>query len=174
MYNVLFVCLGNICRSPLAEGVLRKKLEEEGLLGRVRVDSAGLHGFHEGEPPDRRSIKAALARGYSLEGQLARKITQEDFYQFDLIIGMDFANKVALERVKPENSRAEIHLLLDFAENPAQREVPDPYYGGAKDFEHIINLIESGTEGLVKILRNLPQSHHPAPPSVKDKPTRSA
>ncbi len=153
MYGVLFVCLGNICRSPSAEGMLRRRLEQEGLQEQVFIDSAGMHDFHAGSEPDIRAIQAAMSRGYSLDGLLARKVAAEDFSRFDLILGMDFSHKQALERIKPKKSSARIALLLDYAKNPPQREVPDPYYGGAADFEYALDLIEAGVEGLIDHIR---------------------
>ncbi len=153
MYSVLFVCLGNICRSPSAEGMMRSRISNAGLPpGSLRIDSAGLHGFHAGEPPDSRARRAARNRGYSLDGQTARQVTREDFTEYDLILGMDSSHIKALERNMPKNGTARISLLLDFAENPSQREVPDPYYGGEEDFEYVLDLIETGVDGLVRFL----------------------
>jgi protein-tyrosine phosphatase len=156
MHNVLFVCLGNICRSPMAEGVLRKRLEEGELSNPGKIDSAGIHGFHAGSSPDPRAAETAMRRGYILDGQRARQVNLQDFSGFDLILAMDFSHLNALKRIRPDKSTSEISLLLDFADNPPQREVPDPYYGGPDGFEYALDLIEAGVAGLIKnINKNL-------------------
>jgi len=148
---VLFVCLGNICRSPTAEGVLRAIAAREypGLM--LDVDSAGTADYHVGEPPDRRTVAAARRRGYDLAGLRARQVQPEDFNRFDFVLAMDRANLEALARLRPEDARARLALFLDFAPDSGS-EVPDPYYGSVEDFERVIELCESGARGLLDSL----------------------
>ncbi len=140
--KILFVCLGNICRSPTAQGVLEKLLSEKRLQDRFIIDSAGCHDYHAGEPPDRRAIKAAALRGIDISTQRARKIEIEDFQKFDFIFAMDKENLRYLKKIAPKNSKAEIKLFLDYAPELNTDEVPDPYYGGSEDFERVLNLLE--------------------------------
>jgi protein-tyrosine phosphatase len=151
--SVLFVCLGNICRSPTAEGVFRRLARDAGLDGRVRVDSAGTGGYHIGASPDARALAAAQARGYDLSGIRARKIAPEDFELFDLILAMDEDNLLDLREVAPENPRARIGLLLDYAPHLGLRAVPDPYYGGRRGFEQVLDLVTDACSALVEELR---------------------
>ncbi len=152
MNRILFVCLGNICRSPAAEGVLRYHLEQAGLTDKFYLDSAGLNGLHAGSPPDRRMVAAAADRGISLDGIIARPFHPSDFGRYDYVIGMDLSHLNALERMKPKDSRASVSLLMDHAENPRAREVPDPYYGEGRDFEYALDLIETGVDALLSRL----------------------
>lgn len=149
--GVLFVCLGNICRSPTAEGVLRAIAAREypGLM--LEVDSAGTADFHVGEPPDRRTVAAARRRGYDLAGLRARQVQREDFNRFDYVLAMDRANLAALEHLRPRDASARLALFLEFAPE-AVPEVPDPYYGGVEDFERVLDLCESGARGLLDSL----------------------
>lgn len=151
--SVLFVCLGNICRSPTAEGVFRKLVADAGLHQRVRIDSAGTAGYHEGHPPDARAVAAAAARGFVLDGIRARRVAAEDFEIFDLILAMDEDNLVDLRRVAPENSRAELRLLLEYSPGPGITAVPDPYYGGRNGFEQVLDLVADACAGLLEELR---------------------
>jgi protein-tyrosine phosphatase len=151
--SVLFVCLGNICRSPTAEGVFRHLAREAGLEGRVHIDSAGTGGYHVGAPPDARAVAAAQARGYDLGPIRARKIAPEDFEQFNLILAMDEDNLVHLRGIAPETSRARLGLLLDYAPGRREREVPDPYYGGRNGFEQVLDLVNEACAGLLEELR---------------------
>lgn len=152
--RVLFVCTGNICRSPTAEGVLRHKLAEQGLADRVGVESAGLGDWHIGHPPDPRAIARAGLRGYDLTPLRARLFEPEDFHDFDLILAMDRGHLAAMERRRPAGARARLHLFLDFApEAVPAREVPDPYYGGLADYDHALDLIEPGVDGLIAALK---------------------
>lgn len=146
--RVLLVCLGNICRSPTAEGILRHKLEQAGLADRVEVDSCGTGGWHVGKAPDRRAMAAAARRGFDLSGLRARQLEADDFRRFDYLLAMDRDNLLALEARCPPDCRAHIGLFLDFAgyENQA---VPDPYFGGKEGFEEVLDLVEAGAEGLV-------------------------
>ena len=150
---VLFVCLGNICRSPTAEGVFRALVEEAGLAQRIRVDSAGTGGYHVGAPPDARAAAAAQARGYDLSTIRARKVAEQDFHEFDLILAMDEDNLMHLEGMTPEASRARLGLLLDYAPARRERAVPDPYYGGRNGFEQVLDLVTEACAGLLQELR---------------------
>lgn len=150
--RVLLVCMGNICRSPTAEGVVRKYVENAGLLHSVDVDSAGTHAYHVGEPPDQRSQKAAAKRGYDLSKLRARRVEAGDFLRFDLILAMDRDNLSMLMDACPVEERYRIKLFLEYAENLSEKEVPDPYYGGPAGFERVLDLIEAGASGLVKNL----------------------
>lgn len=157
-YRVLMVCLGNICRSPTAEGVLRAKLEAAGLGEAVSVDSAGTSGYHAGEKPDARAIRHAEQRGYALSALRARQVGAEDFRRFDLILAMDDENLRELRRLRPEDATAELMLLLDHATDPQRPRgngrVPDPYYGPAGGFDHVLDLIEHGCDGVVTHIRD--------------------
>ncbi|WPC03643.1 low molecular weight protein-tyrosine-phosphatase [Pseudomonas benzenivorans] len=150
--RVLFVCLGNICRSPTAEGVLRHKLREAGLAARVEVDSAGTGDWHVGKAPDTRTGQAALRRGYDLSALRARQVSAEDFARFDLILAMDASNLRHLERLRPSGGGAELDLFLRRYQL-ALDEVPDPYYGGEAGFEQVLDLIEQAGDALVRELR---------------------
>jgi protein-tyrosine phosphatase len=148
--TVLFVCLGNICRSPTAEGVLRAIAAREfpGLV--VSVDSAGTADYHVGEPPDRRTIAAARRRGYDLGALRARQIKPEDFDRFDHVLAMDRANLVELQKLRRPESSAEVKLFLEYSPSRDFEEVPDPYYGGVEDFERVLDLCEVAARGLLQ------------------------
>ena len=147
--GVLFVCMGNICRSPIAEGVFRKAAAKAGLLGRIRIDSAGTHGAHAGEPPDRRATMAARARGYDIAPLRARLVKPEDFLRHDWIFAMDENNLGVLSEMRPDDYAGHLGLLLDLAPQVGAREVPDPYFGGTDGFERVIDLIEPASDALV-------------------------
>ena len=151
--RVLMVCMGNICRSPTAEGVLRHKLREAGLGDIVEVDSAGTHSYHVGEPPDRRSARHAQRRGYDLSALRARKVSDADFEKFDLILAMDWENLSLLEDQCPPQHRAKLRRLTEFAQRHASPVVPDPYYSGADGFEAVLDLVEDACDGVVAHLR---------------------
>lgn len=153
MTQLLFVCMGNICRSPTAEGVVRVQLDKAGLAGRVEVDSAGTHGYHTGEPPDPRAQRLALRRGYDLSRLRARRVSEADFVRFDRILAMDSDNLEILLRQCPPEHRHKLGLLLDYSRGFAEREVPDPYYGNDAGFERVLDLIEDAARGLVENLR---------------------
>jgi protein-tyrosine phosphatase len=149
--SVLFVCMGNICRSPTAEGVFRHHVNERGLGDRIVVDSAGTHAYHVGEPPDRRAFAAAERRGISLAEIQARRVADSDFEEFDYIIAMDESNQQLLVDQAPEEHRVKVQLFLSFA-SVGETEVPDPYYGGAAGFERVLDLIEEASRGLLETL----------------------
>ena len=150
--SVLFVCMGNICRSPTAEGVFRRLVAEAGLVDKIEVDSAGTHAYHVGEPPDRRSQAAAASRGYDLSPLRARRVDATDFERFDLILAMDGDNLERLEASAGPDRRARLGLFLEYGSAGAG-EVPDPYYGGASGFERVLDLIEDASRGLLQSLR---------------------
>lgn len=152
--RILFVCLGNICRSPTAEGVLRAMAARGSETLLLTVDSAGTADYHVGEPPDRRTVAAARRRGYELAHLRARLILPEDFERFDHILAMDRNNLSELKRNRPAGSTAEISLFLPFAGVPVD-EVPDPYQGGVEDFERVLDLCEQGAEGVLRRLREI-------------------
>lgn len=148
--SVLFVCMGNICRSPSAEAVFRHKAKEQGL--NLHIDSAGTIGSHAREKPDHRAQKVGVARGYSFDKIKARKVTVDDFEKFDLILAMDEHNVSELNKVAPTHLKNKIKLFLDFADNHDETEVPDPYYGGARGFQFVLDLVEDASDGLIKLL----------------------
>jgi protein-tyrosine phosphatase len=148
-YSVLFVCMGNICRSPTAHGVFRHKVIASGLGDVVRVDSAGTHNYHPGSPPDERSQEYAAQRGYDLSSLRARQIRSADFAQHDLILAMDLDNLALLQQQCPPQHQAKLKRLTEFCLTHASPVVPDPYYGGAHGFEHVLDLVEDACEGLL-------------------------
>jgi protein-tyrosine phosphatase len=154
--RILFVCMGNICRSPTAEGVMRGLLREAGLEDRIELDSAGTGGWHAGDPPDTRATAAARARGVVLDGA-ARAVTAEDFERFDLLLAMDRENeRDLLARAPDVEGRAKVRLLREFdpeAVAAGDLDVPDPYYGGARGFEHVLDLVEAACRGLLAEVR---------------------
>jgi len=150
--RILLICMGNICRSPTAEGVLRRKLAQAGLADSVEVDSAGTLGYHAGEPPDPRAQKAAAKRGYDLSKLRARRVKEADFLRFDMILAMDRDNLAELRRACPAAQVSRLGLFLEYARNFEAEEVPDPYYGGPQGFEHVLDLIEDAADGLVELL----------------------
>ena len=150
---VLFVCLGNICRSPTAEGVFRAALEQVGLAGRIVADSAGVGNWHVGSPPDRRAIRAAQRRGYDLTRLRARQVDAADFARFGWILAMDRAILRELEELRPGEFAGHLGLFLDLAPELGVREVPDPYYGGAEGFERVLDLVEAASPKLVERFR---------------------
>jgi protein-tyrosine phosphatase len=151
--RVLMVCMGNICRSPTAEGVLRHKLEGAGLADAVAVDSAGTYGGHVGDPPDARAQRHAKARGIDLSRLRARRVTEDDFRRFDLVLAMDDDNLTALAALRPADG-VEPRLLTSFARRgAAARDVPDPYYGGPQGFDLVLDLIDDACDGLLEHLQ---------------------
>jgi protein-tyrosine phosphatase len=147
--RVLFVCMGNICRSPTAEGVFRKLVQERAPHLEVEIDSAGTHGYHVGDPPDRRAIAAAARRGVDLGGLRARTVEDADFEAFDLLVAMDQLNREVLLDRSPDEYRERIRLMLEFAPSTDLEDVPDPYYGGAVGFERVLDLVEEASTGLL-------------------------
>jgi protein-tyrosine phosphatase len=150
--RILFVCMGNICRSPTAEGVFRHHAQRSGMAENLHIDSAGTHAYHVGEPADRRARAAAERRGISLEGIAARRVATEDFERFDYILAMDEDNLARLHAESPDEHRHKLHLFLELAEAD-EREVPDPYYGGAAGFERVLDLVEDASRKLLEALR---------------------
>ncbi|ODC02976.1 protein-tyrosine-phosphatase [Terasakiispira papahanaumokuakeensis] len=151
--RILFVCLGNICRSPAAEGVFRARAEQAGLLTPLEIDSAGTGDWHVGHAPDERMQQAAKRRGYALEALRARQVTAQDLDNFDLIFAMDEQNLKDLRAMASnENAAAKIQLFLNLAPDLAEHEVPDPYYGGPDGFDHVLDLIETASDALLKRL----------------------
>ena len=151
--SILFVCTGNICRSPAAEGVLRDALRRAGLQEQVRIASAGTHGYHAGEPPDERAQRHAARRGYEIGGLRARAVARSDFEEFDLILAMDRGHLRILQRLAPQAHRHKLRLFMEYAEGWSEQEVPDPYYGGPEGFEQMLDMIEAGARGLLAALR---------------------
>jgi protein-tyrosine phosphatase len=152
--RILFVCLGNICRSPTAEGAMRALVREAGLADEIEVDSAGTGSWHVGSSPDRRATRAARARGIALEGA-AREVRSEDFEDFDLLIAMDGSNLRALRQLAPtEEARSKVRLLREFdPADPRPADVPDPYYGASGGFEEVLDLVQASCEGLLAQIR---------------------
>jgi protein-tyrosine phosphatase len=155
--RVLFVCLGNICRSPTAEGVLRSIAAREFPSLSIEIDSAGTADYHTGEPPDRRTVAAARRRGYDLAGLRARQLQPVDFDRFDLVLAMDRSNLTEIESRRPQHAKSRVAMFLEFAPDAADSEVPDPYYGGIEDFERVLDLCEVAARGLLAHLATDPQ-----------------
>ncbi|MDH5472293.1 MAG: low molecular weight phosphotyrosine protein phosphatase [Gammaproteobacteria bacterium] len=151
--KVLFICMGNICRSPTAEGVFRHHVNQSGLDRHIHIDSAGTHAYHVGQPPDNRAQAAARNRNIDLSSQRARKVAAEDFYEFDYLIAMDNNNISDLHSICPSGQEDKLHLFLNFAANTQTREVPDPYYGGSNGFEHVLDLVEQASIGLLSTIQ---------------------
>lgn len=151
--SVLFVCLGNICRSPTAEGVLRTVARREGLADRIVAASAGVGDWHVGSPPDRRAVQAAQRRGYDLSALRARQIVRSDFERFGWIFAMDRGVLSELEALRPDDFAGHLGLYLDVAPGLGVRDVPDPYYGGPEGFEHVLDLVEAASGALIQKLR---------------------
>ncbi len=151
--KVLFVCMGNICRSPTAEGVFVKLIEEQGLEDRFEIDSAGTHAYHEGEAPDLRAQKAAQARDVKLKHLKARKVVVGDFEDYHYILAMDQDNFSILTEACPEQHQHKIKYFMDYAPHLETREVPDPYYGGRYGFETVLDLVEEAAKGFVNTLK---------------------
>jgi len=153
MIKVLFVCMGNICRSPTAEGVFRQVVEEQGLTDLILIDSAGTHSYHIGSQPDPRAQTAARSRGIDLSTLRGRQVNNNDFDKFDYVLAMDNNNHADLE-VVAKGPADNLHMFLKFADNYSEQEVPDPYYGGDQGFEHVLDLIEDASRGLLTHIRD--------------------
>jgi protein-tyrosine phosphatase len=151
--GVLFVCLGNICRSPTAHGVFRNLLLKHGLQNKVRVDSAGTGNWHVGRPPDKRAIDAAVSQGYDISDLRARRVDIEDFQKFDYLLAMDWSNLNHLQTLCPEKLNPHIGLFLDYLGKGDGHEVPDPYYGGISGFADVLDMVEKASMGLLKSMR---------------------
>ncbi|MCB1646694.1 MAG: low molecular weight phosphotyrosine protein phosphatase [Pseudomonadales bacterium] len=151
-YSVLFVCMGNICRSPTAEGVFRHKAMASGMD--LNIDSAGTGGWHQGEAPDERAQAAAAARGYDLSQIRARQVTATDFDHFDYVLAMDSDNLRNLQYIRPAASKAKLALFMDYATDVTETEVPDPYYGGVNGFEQVLDMVEAASEGLIATIKS--------------------
>ncbi|HEY8942413.1 MAG TPA: low molecular weight protein-tyrosine-phosphatase [Cellvibrio sp.] len=153
MTKVLFVCLGNICRSPTADGIFREIIKREKLDQKIIVDSAGTGDWHIGKAPDSRTIAAAKKRGYDLSILRARQVITADFDEFDYVLAMDNANLRDLHSLRPPHFSGHLGLFLDFGSRKTHREVPDPYYGGNDGFELVLDLVEEAAEGLLSHIR---------------------
>jgi protein-tyrosine phosphatase len=151
--KILFVCMGNICRSPTAEGVFRKKICDLGLSEKVHIDSAGTHNYHPNSPPDERSQYHALNRGYDLTNLRARHVQDNDFEDYDLLLTMDWDNRTLLEERCPLEHQHKIKNFAEFLHTTQASVIPDPYYGGEDGFEYVLDLIEEASDGLLKIVK---------------------
>lgn len=151
-HSLLFVCMGNICRSPTAKGVFDRALSE----ARIEFDSesAGTHDYHVGHPPDRRAVEAARRAGLDIDGDISRQVVREDFYRFDRIFAMDEANLESMKSIQPADATARVQLVMDLVPDYGMEEVPDPYYGGRAGFVQVIDMLEAAAEALVRELRN--------------------
>ncbi len=150
---ILMVCMGNICRSPTAEGVLRRLARDAGMLEQLVIDSAGTHDYHVGKQPDVRAQETARRRGYDLSGLRARQVAEQDFQEFDHILAMDRENLAALLKRCPPEHRHKVRLYLSFSGQFAGQEVPDPYYGGSLGFERVLDMVEDAARGLLEEIR---------------------
>jgi len=151
--KVLFVCMGNICRSPMAHGVFRQLVRDEGLAEYIEIDSAGTHGYHLDEPPDRRAILTAARRGVEIDDLRARRAEPRDFHDFDYVLAMDQENYLSLSAICPRGMEVKLSLFMDFAPELRTREVPDPYYGGPGGFETVFDLVETASRELLAHIR---------------------
>ncbi len=154
MIRILFVCMGNVCRSPMAEGIFQHLLKQHGLADRVMIDSAGTHAYHAGKAPDPRAIRAAQARGIDISGLRARQVGPGDFEEFDLILAMDEHNYDSLLFTGAKHQQGKLGYLLDYAPHLKTRNLPDPYYGGEVGFERVMDMIEDACEGLLRHLQD--------------------
>jgi protein-tyrosine phosphatase len=153
MNRILFICMGNICRSPTAEGVFRHHVEKHGLSDHFEIDSAGTGAWHVGSAPDSRAQQAARARGIDLSGLRARKVETQDLEYYDLVIAMDRDNQERLHGMASDQQQHKVKLLLEYSDNPAEIEVPDPYYGGEHGFDLVLDLVEEACARLLETLR---------------------
>ena len=157
--KILFVCMGNICRSPTAEGVFKAKLHKSQLIDSIHVDSAGTHNYHPNSPPDSRSQMHALKRGYDLSNLRARAVNDDDFENFDLLITMDWDNRSLLEQRCPPHLQHKIRGFAEFLKSSEATVIPDPYYGDEKNFEHVLDLVEEASEGLIAFVIKKVRGH---------------
>ena len=156
--SILFVCLGNICRSPIAEGLFRHIARQTGVVDRFVIDSAGLGSWHVGNPPDERAQSALLARGVHISDLRARQVTLADFDEFDIILAMDRTNSQGLLKLAPKDKQNKVHLMMEFAPNLGVREIPDPYFGGKEGFDYVCQLVDAAARGLLHNLMSKPSS----------------
>ena len=152
--SVLFCCMGNICRSPTAEAVFRAKVIEAGLEQMILIDSVGTHDYHIGAPPDLRTQRAAIQRGYDMRMLRGRQVEVADFSKFDYVLAMDDANMAILNKLCPKENKQRLGLFLQYATHHHEREVPDPYYGGEDGFERVLDMVEDAAEGLLQHIRH--------------------
>ncbi len=152
--RVLFVCMGNICRSPTAHGIFRRLVEQEGLADRILIDSAGTHAYHIGKPPDERAQATALKRGFDLSDLRARQAASVDFEKFDYVLAMDRENQEILASLCPAGYEERLSLFLDYAPDLDIQEVPDPYWGGERGFEQVFDMLEAASLGLLEEIRS--------------------
>ncbi len=150
MIRILFVCLGNICRSPTAHGVLRDVVRSRGLEGRVVVDSCGTSSYHNGEPPDSNMVRAAAEQGFDLSDLVSRKLVRRDYDDFDLLVAMDRSNEAGIRRGMPSGCGAEVVRFMEFVPDAPSPDVPDPYYGGIDGFREVVDLIRAGVDPLLE------------------------
>jgi len=151
--KVLFVCMGNICRSPMAEGVFKHHVKQARLDAYIASDSAGTHDYHVGDPPDPRALRASERRGYDLSALRGRQVSRGDFDEFDYLLAMDEANLRLLQRLCPSQHAHKLKLLMEFSTSETLHEVPDPYYGGEQSFERVLDMVEHAAQGLLDHLR---------------------
>lgn len=151
--SVVFVCMGNICRSPTAEAVFRHYVENAGMSENIFIDSAGTHDYHIGEPPDLRTQRAAQQRGYDMSTMRGRQVEVGDFHRFDYVLAMDKGNLGILQHLTPPESTTQPQLFLEYARHHVEREVPDPYYGGSDGFERVLDMVEDAAQGLLQEIR---------------------
>lgn len=155
--SILFVCMGNICRSPTAEGVFRDKVRHAGLDADVQIDSAGTHGYHIGNPPDGRALEAASKRGYDLSDLRGRQVSDADFEKFDYILAMDKDNLALLRKQCPPHLQHKVRRLLSFSKRFPNLDVPDPYYGGRSGFDQVLDMVEDAADGLIQDIQQNPK-----------------
>jgi protein-tyrosine phosphatase len=151
--SVLFVCMGNICRSPTAHAVFRKQVEQAGLSDKITIDSAGTHAYHVGNPPDSRSMMTASERGIDMADLRARKVDFADLIEFDYVLAMDGDNLAILQQMAPADLKSKIKLFMSFAPDSGHAYVPDPYYGGAQGFNQVFDMVEDASAGLLTYLK---------------------
>ena len=151
--RILFCCMGNICRSPTAEAVFHRYVENAGLTENILIDSAGTHDYHIGDAPDARTQRAAKLRGYDMSKLRGRQVEVADFGRFDYVLAMDEANLSILRRLRPHDTQSHLGLFLEYAEHHTEREVPDPYYGGSDGFERVLDMVEDAANGLLQHIR---------------------
>lgn len=158
--SVLFVCTGNICRSPTAEAVFRAQVQAAGLGDQIHIESAGTHDYHAGDPPDHRARQAAAARGYDMSDLRARALRPTDYRDFALLLAMDQGHLALMMRDCPPDVQDRLKLFMDYAPGAPEDAVPDPYYGGADGFEHVLDLVEAGAAGLLRSMTQAPKTDY--------------